>query len=273
MTRVLFIGDVFGRPGRRAVAWWLDTHGGAESFDLVVANGENAAGGFGLTEKIAGQLFALGIDVITGGNHTFDRREILPWLKSEPRVLRPANYPPGVPGTGLWTGRARNGARLGVLNLQGRVFMGGLDDPFRGVDALLQEVSEDVDSLIVDFHAEATSEKVAFGWYLDGRVGAVVGTHTHVQTADEGVLPGGTAYITDVGMTGALDSVIGVRIEDALARFQFGIPTRFQPARDNPVFCAVTIELDEQSGRARAITRHRELAAAMDIEETEEVDV
>ncbi len=271
MTRILFIGDIIGRTGRRAAASWLEKHGGAETFDLVVANGENSAGGFGLTEKIAGQLFDLGIGVLTGGNHTFDRKESLPWLNSETRALRPANYPPGVPGNGFWRGKARNGARVSIINLQGRVFMGGLDDPFRTADAIIEDVRDQSDAVIVDFHAEATSEKVAFGWYVDGRVAAVVGTHTHVQTADARILPGGTAYITDTGMTGAWDSVIGVRVEDALARFTLGIPHRFQTARKNPVFCAVTLEIDESTGLATGIIRHFERTAFSD-NEAEGVD-
>jgi len=269
MTRILFIGDLIGRPGRLAAGRWLETNGGSAVWDLVIANGENAAGGFGLTEKIARQLFDMGIDVLTGGNHTFDKKEVLPWLNREPRVLRPANYPPGVPGAGLWRGQARNGCRFAVMNLQGRVFMGGLDDPFRTADSLLAGIGEESDAVLVDFHAEATSEKVAFSWYLDGRVSAVVGTHTHVQTADERILPGGTACITDVGMTGAWDSVIGVRVEDALARFQLGIPNRFQTAKGNPVFCAVTLEIDEASGRATGITRHFDKTSTLTAEAEE----
>ncbi len=230
--------------------------GDAESYDLVIANAENSAGGFGITERIGAQLLADSIDVLTGGNHTFDKREALSYLKVEPRVLRPANYPAGVPGYGVWTGTARNGARVGVVNLMGRVFMHGVDDPFRAADGILDDLGVEVDLVIIDFHAEATSEKVAFGWHVDGRAAAVLGTHTHVQTADARVLPGGTAYITDVGMTGPLDSVIGVRKEDALSRFITGIPSRFQVARGDPVFCAVSLELDEGTGLARSIESH-----------------
>lgn len=258
MVRVLFIGDIVGRAGRRAARIGIDRLREEEAFDLVIANGENAAGGFGLTERVAVELFEMGVDVLTGGNHTFDKRELLPFLNQEPRVLRPANYPPGVPGTGVWTGELGAGPRVSVMNLQGRVFMRGVDDPFRVSDELVDAVREESDLVIVDFHAEATSEKVAFGWHLDGRVAAVLGTHTHVQTADARVLPGGTAYITDVGMTGPLDSVIGVRKQDALARFKLGILNRFQVARADPCFCAVTLELDEVSGHARGITRHWE---------------
>jgi len=236
---------------------WLAGEQATDNYDLIVANGENAAGGFGITERVAQELFELGIDVISGGNHTFDKREVLGFLNSEPRLLRPANYPPGVPGKGVWTGTAGNGARVSVINLQGRVFMRGMDDPFRAIDTILEDIEGTADIILVDFHAEATSEKVAFGWHLDGRVSGVVGTHTHVQTADERILPGGTAYITDVGMTGPLDSVIGVRKEDALNRFKLGILNRFQVARGEPCFCAVTIEVEESTGTAVGIHRHR----------------
>jgi metallophosphoesterase (TIGR00282 family) len=257
MIRILFIGDIMGRTGRRVATAWITKENVAATHDLVVANGENSAGGFGITERVAQELFELGIHVITGGNHTFDKREVLSFLNREPRLLRPANYPPGVPGHGVWTGTAGNGTRVAVLNLQGRVFMKGMDDPFRAVDTILEELESEVDVILVDFHAEATSEKVAFGWHLDGRVSGVVGTHTHVQTADERILPKGTAYITDVGMTGPLDSVIGVRTQDALDRFKLGILNRFQVARGDPCFCAVTIEVDESTGTAVGIRRHR----------------
>ncbi len=258
MTRILFVGDIMGRTGRRAAEAWFQEHVEDGGFDLIVANGENSAGGFGITERICNSLFSMGIDVITGGNHTFDKKEILPYLNEEPRLLRPANYPPGVPGRGVWTGETSGGVRMAIVNLQGRVFMKGVDDPFRAADVLLESIGEEVDLVVIDFHAEATSEKMAFGWFMDGKVAAVVGTHTHVQTADECLLPGGTAYITDVGMTGPLDSVIGVRKEDALARFKLGIANRFQVAKGNPVFCAAVLELDENSGRATGIERLRE---------------
>ncbi len=257
MTRILFIGDIMGRIGRRAMTAWIRGEEAVDRYDLIVANGENSAGGFGITERVAQELFETGIDVISGGNHTFDKREVLGYLNNEPRLLRPANYPPGVPGKGVWTGTAGNGARVAVINLQGRVFMRGVDDPFRTVDTILEELEGKTDIILVDFHAEATSEKVAFGWHLDGRVSGVIGTHTHVQTADERILPGGTAYLTDVGMTGPLDSVIGVRKEDALNRFKLGILNRFQVARGDPCFCAVTIEVEESTGSAVAIHRHR----------------
>ena len=244
-----------GRTGRRAAQAWMQRHIGESGFDLVVANGENAAGGFGITERIANQLFTLGIDVVTGGNHTFDKKEVLTFLDIEPRLLRPANYPPGVPGRGVWEGVTPGGVRMAVVNMQGRVFMKGVDDPFRVADQLVEDLGGKADLVIIDFHAEATSEKVAFGWHMDGKVAAVVGTHTHVQTADARLLTGGTAYITDAGMTGSLDSVIGVRKEDALARFKLGIANRFEVAKGDPVFNAVVLELDETTGGASGISR------------------
>jgi metallophosphoesterase (TIGR00282 family) len=273
MPRVLFIGDIMGRTGRRATQVGLKRHckdDKDDGYDLVIANGENAAGGFGLTERIANKLFSLGIDVITGGNHTFDKKEILPYLEVEPRLLRPANYPPGVPGHGVWLGEISGGIRLAVLNLQGRVFMRGVDDPFRAADQLVENIRDEADLIVIDFHAEATSEKMAFGWHMNGKVAAVVGTHTHVQTADARLLPGGTAYITDVGMTGPIDSVIGVRKEDALARFKLGIANRFQVAKGDPVFCAVSLELDETSGRATGISRIWEETDLENIREDDE---
>lgn len=256
MTRILFIGDIVGRAGRGAATTMLERMEAKKRYDLVIANGENGAGGFGLTERIAQELFSAGIDVLTGGNHTFDKKEILPYLNIEPRILRPANYPTGVPGTGVWKGKASNGAEIAVLNLMGRVFMRGVDDPFRLADEIVEEIQDQSQLIIIDFHAEATSEKVAFGWHMEGKVAAVIGTHTHVQTADARVLPEGTAYITDVGMTGALDSVIGIRKEDALTRFRLGILNRFQVARADPLFCAVSLELDESTGLAVSIERH-----------------
>ncbi len=258
MTRILFIGDIMGRTGRRAARAGLTALRAEGAFDLVVANAENAAGGFGITEKITRELFTLGVDVLTGGNHSFDKKEALPLLATEARLLRPDNLPPGVPGSGVWIGQARDGARVGVVNLMGRVFMQGTDDPFRAADQVLEDLADRTDLVLFDFHAEATSEKIAFGWHLDGRAAAVLGTHTHVQTADARVLPGGTAYITDVGMTGPHDSVIGVRREDAMTRFLLGLPARFQVATGDPVFSAVSLELDAGTGRALSITRHHE---------------
>ena len=229
--------------------------------DLCIANGENAAGGFGLTPQIAEEFFDLGIDVITTGNHVWDKRELVEYFNAavdEPysparRVLRPANYPAGTPGVGVYEGSTRAGAGYAVIDLQGRVFMANIDDPFRVADRLLEQISAKV--IFVDMHAEATSEKIALGWYLDGRVTAVVGTHTHVPTADTRVLPQGTAYQTDVGMTGPYDSVIGVQKEQIVQRFLTSLPARFEAATNDVRFCAVLVECDETTGRARSIQR------------------
>ena len=231
------------------------------SVDLCIANGENAAGGFGLTPQIAEEFFDLGIDVITTGNHVWDKRELVDYFNSatvEPysparRVLRPANYPAGTPGVGLYEGTSRAGVTYSVMNLQGRVFMQSIDDPFRVADQLLEKIASKV--IVVDFHAEATSEKIALGWYLDGRVTAVIGTHTHIPTADERVLPRGTAYQTDVGMTGPFESVIGVQKEQIVQRFLTGLPARFEAATNDVRICAAVVDCDESTGKARSIKR------------------
>jgi metallophosphoesterase (TIGR00282 family) len=227
--------------------------------DLCIANGENAAGGFGLTPQIAEEFFDLGVDVITTGNHVWDKRELTEYFNAavdEPysparRVLRPANYPAGTPGVGVYEGTTRAGMAYAVVNLQGRVFMANIDDPFRVADRLLERIKAKV--IFVDFHAEATSEKVALGWYLDGRVTALIGTHTHIPTADARVLPGGTAYQTDVGMTGPYDSVIGVQKEQILQRFLTSLPARFEAATHDVRFSAALVECDEETGRAKSI--------------------
>jgi len=259
--RILFVGDIFGRPGRTIVHERLPELQKEHAVDLTVANGENAAGGFGITPQIAEELFELGIDVITTGNHIWDKREIIDYMNSANgneaslarRVLRPANYPAGTPGFGWYQGRARGGVPYAVINLQGRVFMASNDDPFRLADALLKQITAKV--IVVDFHAEATSEKLAIGWYLEGRVTAVLGTHTHVPTADEQVLAGGTAVQTDVGMTGPYDSVIGVQKELILQRFLTNMPGRFEPASNDVRLCATLIECDAETGRATAVQR------------------
>jgi len=232
----------------------------AHAVDLVLANGENAAAGFGITPALAEDLFDLGIDVLTTGNHVWDKREILPYFSSVDgdvhgparRVLRPANYAPDLPGHGFYEGRKKD-VPYAVINLQGRVFMASNDDPFRTADRLLDQIKAKI--VFVDMHAEATSEKVALGWYLDGRVTAVIGTHTHVPTADERVLPGGTAYVTDVGMTGPYEGVIGVKKELIIDRFLHNMPMRFEPATGDARLCAVIVDGDESSGRARSIER------------------
>jgi 2',3'-cyclic-nucleotide 2'-phosphodiesterase len=258
--RILFIGDIFGRPGRTIVRDRLPEIVRRQSIDLIIANGENAAAGFGITPALAEELFELNIDVITTGNHVWDKREIVDYFQMiegdgrgpARRVLRPANYPADMPGWGLYQG-CKGKVPYAVINLQGRVFMASNDDPFRVSDQLLQKVTAKV--IVVDMHAEATSEKISMGWYLDGRVTAVVGTHTHVPTADERVLPNGTAYITDVGMTGPYDGVIGVKKELVVGKFLNAMPVRFEPATGDVRLCAVVIDCDEKTGKARGIER------------------
>lgn len=251
---ILFVGDIFGKAGRKLVADHLADLVRTRNLDLVIANGENAAGGFGITPRLVGELLAQGIEVLTSGNHIWDRKEILEFFPQEPRLLRPANYPGG-PGQGIFLGKTRSGIEFAVLNLQGRVFMAQTDCPFRTADRLLESLPASCKIRIVDMHAEATSEKQAMGWYLDGRVTAVIGTHTHVPTADERVLPKGTAYITDVGMTGPYDSVIGITTETILQRFLTQIPARFDAAEKNPRLAAVLIRAEPESGRALGIQR------------------
>jgi metallophosphoesterase (TIGR00282 family) len=259
-VRILFIGDIFGRPGRTIVRDKLKDLVREHRIDLVLANGENAAAGFGITPALAEDLLDLGIDVVTTGNHIWDKREIIDYFVSANgdahsparRVLRPANYAKDLPGTGLYQG-TKNHVPYAVMNLQGRVFMASNDDPFRIADELLTRLKEKI--IFVDMHAEATSEKVALGWYLDGRVTAMVGTHTHIPTADERVLPGGTAYITDVGMTGPYEGVIGVKKEQIIGRFLNNMPVRFEPATGDTRLCAVMVDADDATGRARSIER------------------
>ena len=259
--RILFVGDVFGSAGRRIVREHLPHSIEEQAIDLVVINGENAAGGFGITPGIAEELFDLGAHVITTGNHIWDKREIIDYMQAAPaegherprRLLRPANYVAGTPGYGFYEGTLPSGQDYAVINLQGRVFMASLEDPFRMADSLLRNLSAKV--VLVDFHGEATSEKIALGWYLDGRVTGVIGTHTHVPTADERVLPGGTAYQTDVGMSGPFDSIIGVEKDLVLARFLTGMPTKFEAAKGDPRMCAALIECDGRTGKALSIRR------------------
>jgi metallophosphoesterase (TIGR00282 family) len=251
---VLFLGDIVGRTGRRALDKFLPALVKKHSPALVIANGENAAGGAGITEDIGKDLF-MHIDVLTSGNHIWDKKEALPYLEKEPRLLRPANFPPVNPGRSAYVFQAADGAKAAVLNLQGRVFMEPLDDPFRRADEEVAALRQVTPIIIVDFHAEATSEKQALGWYLDGRVSAVVGTHTHVPTSDERVLPRGTAYITDAGMAGGRNAVIGIAREQALQRFLTSRPQRFEPSRDGLFLSGVFISIDPVTGKARSITR------------------
>src|SRR5712692_9612866 len=255
MMRLLFIGDIVGRPGRELVRQGL--HGLVEHhrIDLVIANAENAAAGFGITREIGDHLLGWGVDVMTSGNHIWDKKEALDYIGTEPRLLRPANYPAGAPCNGSYLARTRHGRSVGVVNVMGRVFMLNIDDPFQIVLREIEALRQRARIIFVDFHAEATSEKVAMGWHLDGKATAVVGTHTHVQTADERILPKGTAYLTDVGMTGPHDSIIGVEIDAALGRFLNALPAKFETATGNPRLNAVVIEADEQTGRATDIER------------------
>jgi metallophosphoesterase (TIGR00282 family) len=254
-VKILFIGDIVGKSGRQAVSRELHRLVDRHMVDMVVANGENAAGGFGLTEEVAGELFKLGVDLITSGNHIWDKRDALDYLKREERVIRPANYPDGTPGFGSALLSTAGGVKVAVLNLEGRVFMNNLDCPFRVADREIARLAKETPVIIVDFHAEATSEKVALGWHLDGRVSAVIGTHTHVQTADERILLAGTAYISDAGMTGAFDSVIGIRKEEAIQKFLTQLPVKFEVAKSNICLNGVVVEIDEQSGKAVGIER------------------
>jgi metallophosphoesterase (TIGR00282 family) len=255
VTRILFIGDIVGKPGRELVRRGLAALVAHHRIDLVIANGENAAAGFGITPDLADDLFSYGINVMTGGNHTWDKKEILPYFADHPRLIRPANMPAGVPGRGSFVAKAANGTSVAVINVMGRVFMTAIDDPFRVVLDELAGVASAAKVVFVDVHAEASSEKVAMGWHLDGRVTAVVGTHTHVQTADSRVLPQGTAYITDAGMTGAHDGVIGVERSAILQRFLTGLPQRFETATENPRLNGVIVAADDATGRAVSIDR------------------
>jgi metallophosphoesterase (TIGR00282 family) len=252
---ILFIGDIFASPGRRIIADHLQDIVETNRIDLTIANAENAAGGFGLTPSIAEELFGLGLDVLTSGNHVWDKREVYDYLGRQPRLLRPANYPEA-PGHGAIVWRARNGVDCAVINLQGRTYMPSTDCPFRKADQILGALDPAIKVKFVDFHAEATSEKIALGWYLDGRVSAVIGTHTHVPTADTRILPGGAAYQTDCGMTGPYHSVIGVQTDIIVQRFLTGLPVRMEAARHNPELHAVIVDVDEATGKARAIRRH-----------------
>ena len=255
---ILFIGDIVGSPGRNAVKEILPRLKNKYALDFVIANAENASGGSGLTPKSAQELFSYGIDVLTNGDHVFKKREIIEAFGSEKRMLRPANFPAMVPGKGGNVFETAGGKKVGVINVAGRVFMPPLDCPFTSARGLVEGILKETNIIIVDIHAEATSEKVAFGWFLDGVASAVVGTHTHIQTADERILPRGTAYITDVGMCGPMDSVIGRRIEDVLERFLTQIPAHFNVAEENVQMHGVLLDIDAGSGKAKNITRIQE---------------
>ena len=253
---ILFIGDIFAHVGRTIVADHLKDILQVKQIDLCIANGENSAGGFGITPQVAEELFGLGIDVLTGGNHSFDKKEIFDYMPAHPRLLRPANYPASTPGAGLVVCQSRSGVDCAVMNLQGRTYMPASDCPFRKADELLSALPASIKVKFVDFHAEVTSEKMAMGWYLDGRVSAMVGTHTHIPTADSRILPGGMAYQTDAGMTGPYDSVIGVDKEIILRRFLTSMPIRMEAAKGTVELHSVIVDVDETTGLARSIQRH-----------------
>jgi len=250
----LIIGDVVAKPGRVAVLERVQDLREQHEIDLTIMNAENLAGGFSVTPSLCEQLFSSGIDVMTSGNHIFDKREAIEYIRKQPRLIRPANYPPNTPGKGSWTGEVR-GTKVAVLNLMGRVFMPPSDDPFRVADDVLESLTAETKVRIVDMHAEATSEKVAMGWYLDGRVSAVVGTHTHVQTADERILPQGTAYLSDIGMTGSYSGVIGMNKADVIARFTTATARRAEHSSGQVRICAAVVDVDESTGQAREISR------------------
>ena len=254
-VKILFIGDIIGKPGRQALSRELDRLVDRYNVDLVIANGENAAAGFGLTTDIARELFDLGVQCITSGNHIWDKKEQVPLVLADPRIIRPANYVAGVPGCGSALLTTPGGVRVGVLNLEGRVYMKNLECPFRTADQEIERLRRETAVIFVDFHAEATSEKTALGWYLDCRASAVIGTHTHVQTADERILTKGTAYLSDAGMTGSFDSVIGIGKEEAIHKFLTQLPVKFEVPKNDIRLNGVVVGIDEASGRALSIER------------------
>jgi len=253
--KILMLADVVARPGRIAVIERIQDLREQYEIDFAVMNAENVSGGFSITPPNAEELFRLGIDAMTSGNHIFDKGEVIDYIKKQPRLLRPANYPPNTPGKGVWIGEAKNGVKVAVINLMGRVFMPPCDDPFRIADELIKTIPEDVKVRLVDMHCEATSEKSAMGWFLDGRVSAVTGSHTHVQTADERILPNGTAYITDIGMTGSYNGVIGMNKDDVITRFMNVPAKRADHSKGDTRICAVVIDVDKETGKARTIER------------------
>ena len=263
--KVLFIGDIVGKPGREMIRKGLAAIVEHHGVDCVIANAENSAAGFGITRDIGDALLGWGVDVMTSGNHVWDKKEAMDYIATERKLLRPANYPAGVPGRGSYLAQTGDGRAVGIVNVMGRVFMTPIDDPFAGVLTEIDGLRSKTRVIVVDFHAEATSEKIAMGWHLDGKATLVVGTHTHVQSADERILPNGTAYLTDAGMTGPHDGIIGMEREPSLARFLTGMPSRFEPASANPRLNGVLVSADEKTGRATSVTRlsysEQELAA------------
>lgn len=259
--KILFIGDIVGEPGRKAVEIILPRLRAEQALDFVIANGENSAGGNGITPQIAGELFSAGVDVITSGDHLWDQKSVVELLEREPRFLRPLNYPAGVPGRGAHVFQVRGLPPVGVMNAQGRTFMPPMENPFTAAEAEVTRLREQTKIIFVDFHAEATSEKISFGRFLDGRVSAVVGTHTHVQTADEQILPDGTAYLSDAGFTGPHDGCLGREIEPVLKRFLSGMPQRFEVARNQVKLNGVLVRVDDSTGKATSIQRVSEVLA------------
>ena len=258
--KILFVGDIVGSPGRDVFAKYIPVMKSSGEVDVVIANAENAAGGSGITEKIAKELFAQGCDVIALGDHVWDKREVYPYLSAEMRILRPANFAPEAPGHGSCLIETKSGIKIGVIVLLGRTFIKySTDCPFRTLDRIYKELRQKTPNIILDMHAEATSEKVAMGWYADGRLSAVLGTHTHIQTADEKILPQGTAFITDVGMTGPYDSVIGQMKERIIERYVTGLPNKFEVATGAATLCGVIVDIDETTGKARGIERIQKL--------------
>ena len=253
--KVIVIGDIVGKPGRKALSASLKRLKEQYEAEFVVANAENAAEGAGIVPRVGDEILGAGVDVMTSGNHIYDKKDVIKYIENEPRLLRPANYASETPGRGVWLGSTQSGTPVAVINVQGRVFMPPTDCPFKTADRLIAEIGNRASVIIVDHHAEATSEKQAMGRYLDGRVSVVVGTHTHVQTADEQVLPGGTAYITDLGMTGPYDSIIGVESHLVISRFLRGMPTRFETATGDARLCGVVVDIDERTGKAVGIER------------------
>ncbi len=253
--KILFIGDIVGEAGRKALREGLPKLVERLKIDFVIANAENAAGGFGITQSVGEEIFSFGVDVLTSGNHIWDKKEAVTYIVKENRLLRPANYPENVPGHGSIVAKTSSGERIAVLNISGRVFMNLIDCPFQVSKREIPKLKEQARVIIVDFHAEATSEKSAFGWFLDGEVSAVIGTHTHVQTADETILPKGTAFITDVGMTGPIDSVIGIKKEQIVGKFLTSVPVRFETAKGASILSAAVVDIDSKSGTATGIQR------------------
>ncbi len=253
--RVLLIGDIVGKVGRTTLKFFLPNIMSRYKIDVVIANGENSAGGFGITEKTALELFSYGVNVITTGNHVWDKKEAVSYIAKEGRILRPLNYPAGVPGSGSIIFTTNNKKQIAVLCVSGRVFMNTLECPFRTTESEIAKLKEYTDIIVIDFHAEATSEKIAFGYYMDGKVSAVIGTHTHVQTADETILPNGTAYITDVGMTGPLNGVIGIDKEQIIQRFLTHLPRKYDVAGGTGILSGVVFEIDDKNGKAISIHR------------------